>query len=236
MVMEQERNNLRIADMSLDDRPREKALRHGIRTLSDTELLAILIGGGLEGKSVIDLSKEIYRSAGNDLSVIARTSIKDLCARHRGIGPAKAITIAAALELGARRRDVKSTEKPQIRSSADAYACVRDRVENLQTEEFWVIVLSRANRVIALEKISSGGTTATVVEAKVVMKRAIDHLACGIILAHNHPSGNTQPSPQDDTLTHRLCEAGKLLEIPVLDHLIITPDSYYSYADQGRLR
>lgn len=234
--MEEGRNNLRIADMSQDDRPREKALKHGIRSLSDTELLAILIGGGLMGKSVIDLSKEIYRSAGNDLSEIARTSIKDLCARHKGIGPAKAITIAAALELGGRRKDVKSNMKPQIKSSADAYDIIRNRLENLETEEFWIIVLSRANRVISLEQISSGGTTATVVEPKVVMKRALDHLASGIILVHNHPSGNLNPSTQDDTLTHKLVEAGKLLEINVMDHLIVTSDSYYSYSDQGRLR
>lgn len=236
MTTQTANGNLRIADMSRDDRPREKALKFGIRSLSDTELLAILIGGGLVGKSVIDLSKEIYNAAGNDLSQIARTSIKDLCSRHKGIGPAKAITIAAALELGGRRKDVKSNVKPQIKSSSDAYNIIRSSLENLETEEFWIIILSRANRVIATECISSGGTTSTVVESKVVMKKALDHLASGLILAHNHPSGNCNPSTQDDTLTQKLSQAAKLLDITVFDHIIVTPDGYYSYADNGRMK
>lgn len=227
--------HLRIADLSDSDKPREKALAHGIRSLSDTELIAILLSGGVPGKSVIELSRELYNACGNSLATMARMSIRDMARRFHGIGPAKAVTIAAALELGSRRKDLSENEKPQIRSSADAYAAIRGHIENLAVEEFWILALSRANRVIAVERISSGGTAATVVEPKIVMKRAIEHLASGIILVHNHPSGQLRPSPQDDALTRKLRESGALLEIPVLDHLIATDTGYYSYADQGRL-
>lgn len=237
MIMEEKQrpSASRIADLSDDDKPREKAIAHGIRTLSDTELIAILLGGGLPGKSVIDLSRELYLACGNSLSTMAQMSIRDMSSRFRGIGPAKAVTIAAALELGGRRKDVHSVEKPRITSSADAYAVIRNCLENLPTEEFWVILLSRSGRVITTECISRGGTAATVVEPKVVMKRAIEHLASSLILVHNHPSGNRCPSPQDDTLTRRISEAGKIMEIAVADHLIITPEGYYSYCDEGRM-
>lgn len=228
-------HHLRIADLSDSDKPREKALANGIRSLSDTELIAILLSGGVPGKSVIELSRELYNACGNSLATMARMSIRDMSRRFHGIGPAKAVTIAAALELGSRRKDLAESEKPQIRSSADAYTVIRGHIENLAVEEFWIIALSRANRVIAVERISSGGTAATVVEPKIVMKRAIEHLASGIILVHNHPSGQLRPSPQDDALTRKLRESGALLEIPVLDHLIATDTGYYSYADQGRL-
>lgn len=229
------RSASRIADLSDDDKPREKAIAHGIRTLSDTELIAILLGGGLPGKSVLDLSREIYQACGNSLSAMAQMSIRDMSARFRGIGPAKAVTIAAALELGGRRKYVRSADKPRITSSADAYALIRNSLENLSTEEFWVILLSRSGRVITTECISRGGTAATVVEPKIIMKRAIEHLASSLILAHNHPSGNLRPSAQDDALTRRISEAGKIMEITVADHLIVAPEGYYSYCDEGRL-
>lgn len=225
----------RIADLSDDDKPREKALRHGIRTLTDTELIAILLGGGIAGKSVIDLSRELYDASGRSLSAIARMSPRDMCARFAGIGPAKAITIAAALELGGRRKDLKEDQRPRIRCSSDAYDAIRQSLENLPTEEFWIILLSRANMIITTECISRGGTASTVVEPKIVMKRAIEHLASAIILVHNHPSGNLQPSPQDDALTRKLRDAGSLMEINVIDHLIIGPTGFYSYADAGML-
>lgn len=227
--------HVRIADLSNDDKPREKALRHGIRSLSDTELIAILLGGGVQGKSVLDLSKELYAACHSSLSDMACMSIRDMCRRFHGIGPAKAITIAAALELGGRRKDVKENRKPLIRCAADAYSHIRSSVENLPTEEFWVMLLSRANRVIECECISRGGTAATVVEPKIVIKRAIEHMASSMILVHNHPSGNLTPSIQDDALTRKLREAGSILEIPVIDHLIISPEGFYSYADEGRL-
>lgn len=225
----------RIADLCDDDKPREKALAHGIRTLSDTELIAILLGAGIPGKSVLELSQELYRACGNSLSAMAQMGIRDMCSRFQGIGPAKAVTIAAALELGGRRKDIKSTKRPRILSSHDAYEAIRGNISNEQTEEFWVILLSRAGHVLSKERISSGGTAATVVEPKIVMKRGIEHLAASIILVHNHPSGNLNPSPQDDALTTRIKEAGQIMEINIIDHLIVTPENYYSYADNGRL-
>lgn len=225
----------RIADLSDDDKPREKALRHGIRTLSDTELIAILLGGGIPGKSVIDLSRELYDISNRSLSDLARMSVRDMSKRIAGIGPAKAITIAAALELGARRKDLKAESRPRIRSSADAYEVIRNSLQDLATEEFWIILLSRAKMVLATICISSGGTAATVVDPKVIMKHAIEHLASSIILVHNHPSGNTNPSAQDDALTRKIKSAGQLLDINVVDHLIIAPTGYYSYADRSRI-
>ena len=228
-------SKLRIADLCDDDKPREKALTHGIRTLSDTELIAILLGSGLPGKSVIELSRELYNACNKSLSTMAQMSIRDMSSRFHGIGTAKAVTIAAALELGGRRKDIKPSEKPRIQNSKDAYNYIRQQIQNLSTEEFWVILLSRAGHVIAKERISIGGTAATVVEPKIVMKRGIEHLAASIILVHNHPSGNLNPSPQDDALTKRIKEAGNIMEINIVDHLIITPESYFSYADNGRL-
>lgn len=225
----------RISDLSDDDKPREKALRNGIRSLSDTELMALLLGGGVPGKSVLELSQEIYGAYGRSLSQMAQASVRDMCSRFKGVGPAKAITLAAALELGGRRKDVREQQRPQIKSSTDAYDIIRGQLENLPTEEFWVILLSRANRVINTECISRGGTGATVVEPKIVMKRAIEHLASAIILAHNHPSGQNHPSPQDDTLTRRIKQAGEILDIRVLDHIIVTPTTFYSYSDNSKL-
>ena len=228
-------NSRRIADLSDDDKPREKALRHGIRTLSDTELIAILLGGGIPGKSVIDLSRELYDISNRSLSDLARMSVRDMCKRIAGIGPAKAITIAAALELGARRKDLKSESRPRIRTSSDAYEVIRNSLQDLAYEEFWIILLSRANMVIATTCISSGGTAATVVDPKIIMKHAIEHLASSIILVHNLPSGNISPSAQDDALTRKIKSAGQLLDVNVVDHLIIGQTGYYSYADEARI-
>lgn len=235
MTEQEHPGSVRIADLCDEEKPREKALAHGIRTLSDIELLALLLGGGVPGKSVIELSRELYTSCDKSLSAIAAMSIRDMCKRYHGIGPAKAITIAAALELGARRKDIAPARKPKIVSSKDAYEHLRGHVENLAYEEFWVLMLSRAAHVIGCECVSRGGTAATVVEPKMVFKHAIDQMASSIIVAHNHPSGNLVPSGPDDQLTRKLRESGKMLEIPVLDHLIIGPEGYYSYADNGNL-
>ena len=228
-------NSRRIADLSDDDKPREKALRRGIRTLSDTGLIAILLGGGIPGRSVIDLSRELYDISNRSLSDLARMSVRDMCKRIAGIGPAKAITIAAALELGARRKDLKSESRPRIRTSSDAYEVIRNSLQDFAYEEFWIILLSRANMVIATTCISSGGTAATVVDPKIIMKHAIEHLASSIILVHNHPSGNISPSAQDDALTRKIKSAGQLLDVNVVDHLIIGQTGYYSYADEARI-
>ncbi len=226
--------HFRIADLSNDDKPREKALRHGIRALSDTELIAILLGGGVPGKSVIELSRELYGACGQSLSAMAKMSVRDMCRKFHGIGPAKAVTIAAALELGARRNDVRE-QKPVIKCAADAYNLIIAELGNLTTEEFWVLMLSRANRLIGKERISSGGTASTVVDTKIVIKRAIEHMADAIILVHNHPSGNLRPSAHDDTITRKIKEAGALLDITVHDHIIVCDTGFYSYADEGLL-
>lgn len=225
----------RIADMAADDRPREKALARGIEALSDTELIAILLGGGLPGKPVTELSKELYNSAGQDLDKLARKSIRQMARDVKGIGPAKAVVIAAALELGARRRLGEKPLKPQIRCSSDVYTAIRDKIENRAVEQFWMLAMTQSNCVEAAICISTGGTTATVVEPKVVIKNALDHLAAGIILAHNHPSGNLMPSPQDNALTRKIKDAAAMFDIKLLDHLIVTTKGYYSYADDGQL-
>lgn len=224
----------RIADLNGDERPREKAMAKGIRSLSDAELLAILIGGGVPGKSAIDLAREILDSCNKSINELSQLSIADMSRKFNGIGPAKATTIAAAIELGSRRSSMVSQVK-QIRQASDAYSYIKQYVENLPTEEFWVMFLKRDNSVRMAECVSAGGTSATYVEPKLVVKRALDYLAAGVILVHNHPSGNLKPSQQDDILTHRIKEACKLLDIAVLDHLIVTASGFYSYAEEGRL-
>ncbi len=225
----------KISDLDDGDKPREKAMAQGIRSLSNAELLAIVFGSGLPGKSVIQLSQEILASCGNRLSRLSRMSIHEVSSKYNGIGPAKAISLAAAFELGCRCRDEEVTDDPQIKSSEDAYNIMRGRLERLNYEEFWILMLSRSNRVIYEEQLSQGGTASTIVDVKLLFKSAIDRLASGIILVHNHPSGNSKPSPEDDSLTRRIVEAAKLLEIKVLDHIIITPNNYFSYTDNGKL-
>lgn len=225
----------RISDLDDSDKPREKALAQGIRSLSNAELLAIVFGSGLPGKSVIQLSQEILGSCNNRLSRLSRMSIHEVVNKYNGIGPAKAISLAAAFELGCRCRDEEVTDDPMIRQSSDVYNIMRNRLERLNYEEFWILMLSRSNRVIYEERLSQGGTASTIVDIKLLLKSVIDKLASGIILVHNHPSGNCNPSNEDDRLTHRIKEAATLLDIKLFDHIIITPNSYYSYTDNSRL-
>ena len=227
----------RIADLSDDDKPRERAMHSGVASLSNAELIAIALGSGLPGKSVIDLSREILGACGNNLDTLARMPIKEMSRRFKGVGPAKAVSLSAAIELGRRCAAVADGAglSPVIRSSNDAYTLLKSRMQHLDHEEFFVIILNRANRVKSIERISSGGTSATVVDVKMVVKRAIDCLADGIILAHNHPSGALQPSTQDDHLTEKIKQAAAFADINVLDHIIVTTHSYYSYLDSGRM-
>jgi len=224
----------RIADLSPDEKPREKALASGIRSLTDAELLAILIGGGVPGKSAIELAREILESCNNSINRLAQMSIRSIARRFNGIGPAKAITIAAAIELGSRRAAGNDKERT-VRSSADAYRLLAAHLENLPHEEFWAIFLRRNNSVIAVEQIGAGGTAATYVEPKIILKKALDCLASAMIVGHNHPSGNTAPSQADDNLTRKIKDAAKLMDIPLLDHIIVTSGAFYSYADNSRL-
>jgi DNA repair protein RadC len=217
-----------------DDRPREKLLLKGRSALSDAELIAILIGSGTKELSAVELSKKILHGSQQSLNELGRLNVEELM-RFKGIGQAKAISIIAALELGRRRRAEPNTEKPQIKSSQDAFETIHSEIGDLHHEEFLVLLLNRNNRVTHRERISAGGVAGTVVDPKIIFKLALDKRASAIILAHNHPSGNLSPSKQDIALTRQVSEAGKLLDISVLDHLIVTSHGFYSFADEGML-
>lgn len=215
-----------------DDRPREKLLIKGKSSLSDAELIAILIGSGNTEETAVDLSKRILQSLNNNLSELAKLTVKDLM-QFKGIGEAKAISIIAALELGRRRKDAEPEKRIKITDSRSAFDTIYPHLSDLNHEEFWVIFLNRANAVIGKQNISKGGVSGTVVDPKVVFKMAVQFPASGIILAHNHPSGNLRPSQADHQLTRKLKEAGKALDIPVLDHLIVGERDYFSFVDEG---
>ena len=222
-----------IKQLAKDDRPREKLLTKGRAALSNAEILAILIGTGTREKSAIKVCQEILQSVDNDLSKLARLSVHDLT-KFSGIGDAKAITIAAALELG-RRRKSSGKDDSAIKSSKDVYKSARHLFEDLDHEEFHVVLLSRSNKIKSIELISKGGFSGTVADGKLIFKSALQQSASAIILCHNHPSGNLQPSTSDVQLTKKLKEFGKFIELPVLDHLIFTDRSYFSFADEGML-
>lgn len=225
----------RVADLDVADKPREKALQNGITSLSNAELLAIVFGSGLPGRSVVDLSRDILRDNDNRLSRLARLSMHEIVKKYKGIGTAKAVSLAAAFELGARcALDMKQLD-PQVKGSDTVYERLRGTMELLNYEEFRVVHLNRANRIIFEETVSKGGTASTLVDVKLVMKSALDKLSSALIFVHNHPSGNLTPSAADDQLTQRLRKAAELLDIRVLDHIIITSQGYYSYNDNGRL-
>lgn len=225
-----------IREMECDERPREKAIRHGIKSLSDTELMAIIFGTGLKGKSVIELSRDILHDNDRHLSKVARLSVSEMLRRYKGIGPAKAVTLLAALELGSRSvADAAKIDNPSITSSETAYRIMKHHFERLDHEEFWIMLLSQSGKVIRETNISRGGINGTVADIKIIMRCAIEDLASSMILFHNHPSGNLRPSAQDDTLTHRICEAAKFIDTRVNDHIIITDGGYYSYNDGGRM-
>ncbi|MFD0939499.1 RadC family protein [Pedobacter boryungensis] len=214
------------------DRPREKLLLQGRRQLTDAELIAILIGSGSRTETAVDLSKRILSFYQNDLAKLAKLSVKEL-SKFKGIGEAKAIAIVAALELGRRRKETEENGQVKITSSKDAYFILKQQLTDLPHEEFWILLLSRANFVIGKHFISKGGQAGTVVDPKIIFKVAIEHNASSIVLAHNHPSGNLTASGADIKITKQLIEAGKTLEITVYDHLIISDHSFLSMADEG---
>ena len=227
--------NLPITSWAEDDRPREKLLKNGRQALTDAELIAILISIGNKKESAVELSRRILKEAGgNNLNEIAKLSVNDLM-KFKGIGEAKAISIVAALELGRRRKETEVIKREKITTSKDIYEIFRPVLLDLPHEEFWVLFLNRFNSVIKKEFISRGGIAGTIVDTKIIFKSAIESLASSIILCHNHPSGNTKPSDMDVKLTKNLKEAGKLLEVQVLDHIIIAENSYYSFADEGMM-
>ncbi len=230
--MKEEADFLNIKRWAAEDRPREKLLLKGNAALSEAELIAILLGTGTAKLSAVDLAKNLLQSVNNDLNELARLSVKDLI-KIKGIGQAKAITIISALELGRRRKDILPEERPKINSSSEIFELLKADLLDIPHEVFWVVLLNRANRVIKKQQISRGGVSGTVADPKIIFKIALEELASGIVLAHNHPSGNAQPSQADIDLTRKMKESGKLLDIQVLDHVIVAGKTYYSFADEG---
>lgn len=226
--------SLSIKDWSDDDRPREKLVHKGKTALSDAELIAILIGSGSRNESAVELSKRILASVGNNLNKLGKLSVKELT-KFKGIGEAKAVAIAAAVEIGRRRRGEEAQQIAKINSSADAFELLLPQIGDLQHEEFWILYLNNANKVLLSSQISKGGLTGTLVDLRIVMKQALEVGAVGMILAHNHPSGTLKPSRADKQVTEKIKSAATALDIRVLDHLIITQQKYYSFADDNTL-
>ena len=224
--------SLKITDWALEDRPREKLIEKGTASLSDAELLAILINSGTKDRSAVDVGRELLVKVNNNLNSLGKLSISDLKSLN-GIGTARAVTIAAALELGRRRKLAELPDVAQIKCSKDVADIFQPILGDLPYEEFWILFLNRSNRVINRMKLSQGGVSGTVTDVRMVMKRAIEYLASGIIVCHNHPSGNLNPSESDTKITQKIKEAGTLMDIQLLDHLIITDKEYYSFADNG---
>jgi len=219
-----------IKQWNEDDQPREKLILKGKIALSDAELVAILIGSGNRQESAVDLSKRILASVNNNINDLAKLTVENLTV-FKGIGEAKAISIITALELGKRRRLEKALEKPKITSSKAAFEIMQPIIGDLQHEEFWIIYLDNSNKIIDKTQLSKGGITGTVVDTRLILKKAIECAAVGIILCHNHPSQNLKPSISDKNLTQKIKAAGEILDIKVLDHLIITQNDYFSFAD-----
>ncbi len=214
------------------DRPREKLLTRGRRSLTDAELLAILIRSGSKKETALDLGRRILGECGHDLNRLARLSARDL-AKFCGVGEVKALSLVAAMELGRRRKYPCADLLTHIQSASEVDQLMKAQLSDLMHEEFWVLLLNRANKLLFRQCISAGGQSATVVDPKLIFKLALEQSAAGLILVHNHPSGNLQPSEADRQLTVRLQEAGKFLEIQVLDHVIVTNQRYISFAENG---
>lgn len=227
-------NNNSIKQWAKDDRPREKLLLKGPESLSDSELLAILIHNGTKEKTAVDLAKEVLKLGKNNLSELGKITLKELM-KIKGVGPAKAITIAAALELGRRRQSSEPFTKTAISSSNEIALFLQSRLKDYTREVFGVFFLNRANKLNHFEIISEGGITGTVADPRIILKKALEENAVSIILCHNHPSGSLKPSRADEELTSKIKEAAKYLDISVLDHIIVSDSGYFSFADEGLL-
>ena len=226
--------SIKITEWAVEDRPREKLIIKGAASLSDSELLGILISSGTKEKSAVDLGRELLGSAGNNLNSLGKLSVNDLKRIH-GIGVAKAVTVIAALELGRRRKLAEALHSQKINGSKDIAEIFQPLLGDLPHEEFWILFLNRSNRITGKMKLSQGGVNGTVTDIRIIMKRAVEHLASGIAVCHNHPSGNLNPSESDIQITNKIKEAGNLLDIQLHDHLIISDKDYYSFADNGLL-
>ncbi len=229
--MKDKEQNIPINQWSEDDRPREKLLKKGVSALSDAELIAILIGSGSRSESAVDLSKRILLSAENNLNHLGSFSIKNFM-KFKGIGEAKAISIIAALEIGRRRNTTKAMEMPKITSSRDAFAILSPLLSDKTQEEFWVVYLKK-NTVSGSEQISVGGLDASMVDIRILMKKLLENEATSFVIAHNHPSGNKQPSQSDKELTNNIKAAADLLKLQLLDHIIVAKQDYFSFVDGG---
>ena len=225
-------NSHPLTTWAVEERPREKVMANGVQHLSDTELLAILLGSGTKHITVVELARQILKEAGNNLQLLGRQGIGELV-RIKGVGPAKAVTILAAMELGRRRAGMQQVEKIPVKSSETVYSIFHPLMGDLEHEEFWLLMLNRANRVLGKYKVSQGGLSGTVIDTRIILKKALDNLASSIIVCHNHPSGNRQPSDADVKITEKLKKAAEMLEIKLLDHVIIADKSYFSFADEG---
>lgn len=223
-----------IKQWAQEDRPREKLMLHGKSTLSQAELLAILISTGTKSKSAIDLARDILKKCGDDINHLAKMSVKELV-KIDGIGEAKAISIVAAIELGGRRQIAEVKQKKSIGHSKDIYDLFKPKLADLMHEEFWILLLNQGLKIIGERQVSEGGLTSTAVDARKIFRLAIDEGAASIALAHNHPSGSLRPSNEDILLTTRIKEAGKLLDVKVIDHVIVAETGFYSFADEGML-
>lgn len=232
--MEEYKNSFSIKQWAEGDRPREKLVLKGKTALSDAELIAILIGSGNRGESAVQLSKRILQVSENNLNQLGKASVKQLM-KFKGVGEAKAISIVAALELGRRRRGEEALQRKKVTSSDSVYEVLQPIIGDLDHEEFWVLYLNNSNKILQKLQLSKGGITGTIVDVRLAFKNALEIGATAVILAHNHPSGTLQPSAADKQLTQKLKLAGESLDIKVLDHLIVTQKSYFSFANEGLL-
>ena len=225
---------LTIRQLAEDDRPREKMMQKGAEALSDAELIAILIGSGNKEESAVTLSQRMLSTCGGDLNQLSKWQLEEY-ACFKGMGPAKSLTVMAALELGRRRKLQERMERPIITSSVDIYELFHPLMADLPTEEFWVLLLNRSNRVIGKERISSGGIDQTTADVRTILREALLTRATQIVVVHNHPSGNTRPSQEDRRITERIKEAGRVMSIHLTDHVIVCDGAYFSFNDQGLL-
>ena len=230
-----EEKRLTIRDWAEDDRPREKMLHKGSHSLSDAELLAILIASGNKDESAVELSRRILHECHDNINELAQLTIHDLCKRFKGIGQAKAISIMAALELGKRRKTNEILERKKISSSLDLFELFEPQLVDLPHEEFWIGLLNGANKVIETRRLTQGGSKQTVVDVPILLKLALEKSAQAVVVAHNHPSGQNRPSVEDEQITRRVKEGCKAIGIAFLDHIIIARGQYYSFADEGKM-
>ncbi len=223
-----------LKSLAEDDRPREKFLLKGKAVLSDSELLAIILGSGNNEESAVELARRILASVGNSWQQLSILSVKDLM-KFKGIGEAKAIAIATALEIGRRKYSQEIPDKISISTSQEAYKVFLPHLSDLRTEEFWAVYLNHKNQIVYKSQLSKGGITGTLVDVRVLFKMALEHFATSVIVAHNHPTGNLKPSDADLKITKNIQQAGDLLNIKLIDHLIVGENSFFSFKDQNLL-